>query len=134
MAMPYSCQLRGIVTKIRSNAQVRAATIGRARSPRTARTARGSCTSIVAKCLCSTAATTAAATTVKVSVLCGTNRTACILTQRCNLWIQSAKEIIREGIDRQECRELLRFFKSYNSYNSMFNNLLKEKEKLETQA
>ena len=49
-------------------------------------------------------------------------------------WINNAKEIIGEGVDRQECRELLRFFKAYEAYNGTINSLLRDKEKMEENA
>ena len=43
-------------------------------------------------------------------------------------WISNAKEVIGEGIDREESLELLRFFKAYEAYNGTINSLLREKK------
>lgn len=49
-------------------------------------------------------------------------------------WINRAREIIGEGIDREESRELLRFFRAYDAYNGTINSLLRVKEKMEENA
>ena len=52
-----------------------------------------------------------------------------VVERNYEFWINNAKEIIGEGVDRQECRELLRFFKAYEAYNGAINSLLRDKEK-----
>ncbi len=49
-------------------------------------------------------------------------------------WITNAIQLIGDGLERKEYRELLRFFRSYEAYNGSINKLLKEKEKMETNA
>ena len=53
-----------------------------------------------------------------------------VVERNYEFWIHNAKEIIGEGVDRQECRELLRFFKAYEAYNGTINSLLRDKEKM----
>ena len=57
-----------------------------------------------------------------------------VVERNYEFWIHNAKEIIGEGVDRQECRELLRFFKAYEAYNGTINSLLRDKEKMEENA
>ena len=57
-----------------------------------------------------------------------------VVERNYEFWINNAKEIIGEGVDRQECRELLRFFKAYEAYNGAINSLLRDKEKMEENA
>ena len=57
-----------------------------------------------------------------------------VVERNYEFWINNAKEIIEEGVDRQECRELLRFFKAYEAYNGAINSLLRDKEKMEENA
>ena len=57
-----------------------------------------------------------------------------VVERNYEFWINNAKEIIEEGVDRQECRELLRFFKAYEAYNGTINSLLRDKEKMEENA
>lgn len=57
-----------------------------------------------------------------------------IVERNFEYWISNAKEIIGEGIERQECRELLRFFRAYETYNGTINHLLRAKEKMEENA
>ena len=57
-----------------------------------------------------------------------------VVERNYEFWINNAKEIIGEGVDRQECRELLRFFKAYEAYNGTINSLLRDKEKMEENA
>ena len=57
-----------------------------------------------------------------------------VVERKFEFWINSAKEIIGEGIEREECRELIRFFKAYEAYNGTINSLLRDKEKMETNA
>ena len=57
-----------------------------------------------------------------------------VVERNYEFWINNAKEIIGEDVDRQECRELLRFFKAYEAYNGAINSLLRHKEKMEEYA
>ena len=57
-----------------------------------------------------------------------------VVERNYEFWIHNAKEIIGEGVNRQECRELLRFFKAYEAYNGTINSLMRDKAKMEENA
>ncbi len=52
-----------------------------------------------------------------------------VIERNYEYWISNAKEVIGEGIDREESLELLRFFKAYEAYNGTINSLLREKKR-----
>ncbi len=57
-----------------------------------------------------------------------------VVERNYEFWIQNAKEMIGEGVDRQECKELLSFFQAYEAYNGSINSLLRYREKMEKNA
>ena len=57
-----------------------------------------------------------------------------VIERNYEFWINSAREVIGDGIDSEECRDLLRFFKAYEAYNGTIHSLLRYKEKIEENA